>query len=206
VRRPTAVVVCSVALVALTACPAKKDHNSSAPSRRATTTSGPTAPTVELHVEAVESNGTKAPDDATVAKVMSTLDSYLARAVVRPLATGRPADDISDLFTPEAKTRLGDAATLATLVEGGTPPASRSLTADSAKVTLSSIAGPDEVVALVAARLDVKLHAVGPRIDMDVVRAGELVLAPQADGGWYIDSFGLRTARDTRDAPKGASS
>lgn len=199
-RRATTA-VCVVALaVSMVACTKKKDERPSASS----TTTASAAPTITFTVDGgVESHGTKAPDEAALTQVKATIDAYLARAVVTPLFTGEPAGDLSDLFTTEARPRLEDAATRATLVEEGLPPASTSIMPDAVTVKLSSVAGPDGAVALIGARLDVKLHAVGPRIDMDIVRDGELVLAPQ-DGTWRIDSFGLRTTRNTRDAKEGS--
>ena len=198
-RRATiaACVAILVALDSLTACSKKKDEERPAASGMKTPTA---APTITFTVDGgVDANGTKAPDDTILTQVKETLDAYLGRGVITPLFTGEPAGDLSDLFTTEAQARLSDAATRATLVEEGLPPASTSITADAVTVKLSSVAGPDGVVALVAARLDVKLHAVGPRIDIDVVRDGEIVLAPQ-DGRWRIDSFGVRATRNTRDS------
>jgi hypothetical protein len=54
------------------------------------------------------------------------------------------------------------------------------------------------VLAVVGARIDVKVHAVGPTLDVDVIHQGELVLVPEADGSWRIESFALHTARDSR--------
>jgi hypothetical protein len=77
------------------------------------------------------------------------------------------------------------------------PPANEEISAEVANVALSSVAGPDEVVALVGARIDVKVRAVGPTLDVDVVHQGELVLVPEGDA-WLIDAFAVHTTRDSR--------
>lgn len=196
-RRVTlAGVVALVALASFTACPKKKDGAESSASNKDGT---PAAPTITFTIEGVEPNGTKPPGNDVLEPVKAVLDAYLQRAVVEPLHTGSPASDLADLFTVQARPRLTEPAHRATLVEEGLPPASTSITAESVKANLSSVAGPDGSIALVGARLDVKLHAVGPRIDIDIVRDGELVLAFD-DGKWRIDSFGLRTTRNTRDS------
>jgi hypothetical protein len=201
-RRVLRLVVLVAVLAALPGCTKDGKEDGDA-ARRTSDRTGSGAPSITFTVDgAVETNGTKAPTDEDLTQVKATLDAYLARAVVEPLHTGRPAGDLSDLFSVEARPRLTDQPTRATLVEEGLPPASTSITADAATVKLSSVAGPDGVIALIAARLDVKLHAVGPRIDIDIARDGELVLT-RDDGRWRIDSFGVRTTRNTRDAAGG---
>ena len=201
-RRVTlAGVVAVVALASFTACPKKKDGAEPSASKKDGAASA--APSITFTIEGVEPNGTKPPGNDVLEPVKAVLDAYLQRAVVEPLYTGEPAGDLADLFTVQARPRLGEPAHRATLVEEGLPPANESITAEAVKANLSSVAGPDGTIALVGARLDVKLHAVGPRIDIDIVRDGELVLAFD-DGKWRIDSFGLRTTRNTRDAEGGS--
>lgn len=202
-RRVTlACLVSLVALASLTACSKKKDGAEPSASKKKGDTA---APTLTFTIDGVEPNGTKPPGNDVLEAVKAVLDAYLQRAVVQPLYTGEPAGDLADLFTVAARPRLGEPAHRATLVEEGLPPASTSITAGAVKASLSSVAGPDGAIALVGARLDVQLHAVGPRVDIDIVRDGELVLTFE-DGTWRIDSFGLRTTRNTRDAkPEGGS-
>ena len=192
------------ALLLSGAC-SKKEKDGGDGKAAATTTTPTTAapagpPTLQLTVQGLDPNGTKAPDDATVAAVKTTLERWLAAAVVGPLYSGQPAGDLSAVFTPAALERLAaDPAARATLVDEGLPPATTEITAERAGITLTSVAGPDEVVALVAAQLDVKLRAVGPTMDVDVNHYGEVVLVQEADG-WKIDSFAVETARDSRQA------
>ena len=186
-----------VAVGSLAAC--SKDDGDG---RRAatTTTSAPAGPPkVGVTITGTEANGTKAPDDATVAAVKATVDAWLATAVVAPLATGQPAGDLSAVFTPAALDRMAaDPAARASLVDEGLPPASTSIRAERATVALSSVAGPDEVVAGIGARLDLLLRAQGPTLDVDVNHYGDLVLVQEGDS-WKIDAFSVVAARDSRE-------
>ncbi len=205
--RCLAALLALASLASLTSCTTKKkDGGANGSASRSGSKGAAGVPTITFTIDGgVDTNGTKDPDQATLTKVKATLDAYLAQAIVQPLATGKPAGDLSGLFTVAARPRLDDAETRATLVEGGLPPASRSISADSTLVKLSSVAGPDGAVALVGARLDLRLHAVGPHVDVDIAREGEIVLT-EDDGAWRIDSFALRTTRNTRDpAAAGAS-
>ena len=195
--RLLAIVAIVAALVA--GCSKDKDDDAGAKKPSTTTTSASgAAPTLQFTVTETNANGTKAPDEAQLAAIKKTLDGWLASAVVTPLHSGQPAPDLAPLFTAAALERLADPATRATLVDEGLPPASTSITGEVANVLLSTVAGPDEVLAIAGARIDVKVHAVGPTLDVDVVHQGELVLAPEADGSWRIESFAVHTARDSR--------
>lgn len=189
-------------LTLLAATCSKGDDGDDQSARERPTSTTPTtvkgaAPALAFTVTGTDTNGTKEPDEASVAAVKRTLDGWLAAAVVAPLHSGQPAPDLAALFTPPALQRLADPAVRATLVDEGLPPANRTIAAEVANVSLSSVAGPDEVVALIGARIDVKVHAVGPTVDVDIVHQGELVLVPDGDA-WRIDSFALHTARDSR--------
>lgn len=192
----------TVALVAALAAGCSKDAKDDATAKKATTTTTATAaagpPTLQFTVTETDPNGTKPPDEAAMASIKKTLDGWLASAVVAPLHSGQPAPDLAPLFTPAALERLADPAVRATLVDEGLPPATSAITAELANVLLSTVAGADEVLAVVGARIDVKVRAVGPTLDVDVVHQGELVLAPEPDGSWRIESFAIHTARDSR--------
>jgi type IV pilus biogenesis protein CpaD/CtpE len=194
--------VLAVVAALASGCSKDKDTDGAAPKKRATTTTATAtaavAPTLTFTVTETNDNGTKGPDEAQLAAIRKTLDGWLAAAVVAPLHTGQPAPDLAPLFTAPALAQLADPAVRATVVDEGLPPATTSIAAEIANVLLSTVAGPDEVLAVVGARIDVKIHAVGPTIDVDVVHQGELVLAPEADGTWRIESFALHTARDSR--------
>jgi hypothetical protein len=201
--RPFALVLVALVLAGGTvlggAC--SKDK-ADAPARSTTTstsaTDPPGPPTIGVTVTGVDPNGTAPPDEATVAAVKATLDSWLAVAVVGPLFTGQPAGDLSGVFTPAALERLAtDPAARPSFVDEGLEPATTAITAERANVALASVAGPDEVVAVIAAQLDIQLRAQGPTMDVDVNHHGEVVLVH--DGGtWKIDAFSVTAARDSR--------
>jgi hypothetical protein len=200
--RPLAFVLAALALVGGTLLGGCSKDEDEPPERSAPTTTSTSAPagppTIGVTVTGVDPNGTKAPDDATVAAVKATLDSWLASAVVGPLFTGQPAGDLSGVFTAAALERLAsDPAARPSLVDEGLPPASTAITAERANVALASVAGPDEVVAVVAAQLDIQLRAQGPTMDVDVNHHGEVVLV-QDGGAWKIDAFSVTAARDSR--------
>jgi hypothetical protein len=202
VARRTAATLAVALLLVAPACSKDKADDGAAPKpKRGTTTTTaatPAVPTLTFTVVGTDDNGTKAPDEATMAAVKQTMDGWLAAAVVAPLHSGQPAGDLSPLFTQAALDRLADPAVRATLVDEGVP-AAKTITAETANLLLTSVAGPDEVVALIGARIDLKVHTVGATHDVDVVHQGELVLV--ADGpGWKIDSFAVHTARDSRNA------
>ena len=166
---------------------------------RPTTTALAPPPVLAVTITGVDPNATAPPNDATVAAVKATLDAWMAGAVVGPLYTGQAAGDLSGVFTPAALERLAaDPAARATLVDEGLPPASTQITAERANVGLSSVAGTDGAVGVVAAQLDIRLRAVGPELDVDINHYGEVVLVPETDGTWRIDSFAVETARDSR--------
>jgi hypothetical protein len=202
-RRAAVVLVVVAGLVAAGACSSKGKGGGAkapgAPTRTTTAASTGGLPSLHVTVAGIDDNGTKGPDDAMVAAVKTTLDRWLAEAVVGPLHSGKPAGDLSAVFTAAALERLADPSVRATFVDEGLPPATTSITPEKLEVTLSSVAGPDEMVALIGVRLDAKLRAVGPSVDVDVVHQGEVVLVPDGDG-WKIDSFAVRASRDSREA------
>jgi hypothetical protein len=204
-RLPALLLVAALALPVLAGACSKDDDGGDGGRPKATTTAPTTTapagpPTLQLTVAGLDAHGTKPPDDATIAAVKATLDRWLAAAVVGPLHSGQPAGDLSAVFTPAALERLAaDPAARATLVDEGLPPATTEITAERAGITLASVAGPDEVVGVIAAQLDVKLRAVGPTMDVDINHYGEVVLVQEPDG-WKIDSFAVETARDSRQA------
>lgn len=169
----------------------------------------PTAPTEEaapaatvppplpFTITAVDSNGTAPPDEATLAAVKATLEAWAAAAVVAPLHSGQPAADLSGVFTGPALERLADPAVRATLVDESLPPASKEITPTAATATLSSVATPQGAVEVVAAHIELRVHAVGPSLDIDIAHLGEFVLVPEG-GGWKIDAFGMQAIRQSR--------
>lgn len=197
-------IVALVALVAAGACskgkPAPEGGAPAAPAAPAGTTAAPApagAPTLSFTITGIDSNGTQPPDDATVAGVKAALDRWAAAAVVAPLHTGRPAGDLSPVFTAPVIERLADPAVRSVLVDESLPPATKEITAPTAGATLSTVSTPEGEVAVVAAHLDFRVHAVGPSLDIDIAHLGEFVLVVEGDG-WKIDSFAMQAIRDSR--------
>lgn len=199
-RRPAAVALVAVlALGGAGACSKDKDDAAAPPSTTTSTAALTAPPAITMTIAGVEANGTQPPDEATVGGVKAALDAWLASAVVGPLFTGQAAGDLSAAFTPAALARIAaDPAARSTLVAEGLPPASTSITAERAAATLSSVAGPDGIVGVVAASLDVLLRATGPTVDVDVNHFGEVVLVQDEGGAWKIDSFTITTQQDSR--------
>lgn len=195
-HRPlTVLVAVSLAIGGLAAC--SKDDDEKASPSTTTSTALAAPPVIAVQISAIDPNGTQPPDDATVAAIRSTLETWLAAAVVGPLYTGQPAGDLSPVFTTAALERLGaDPAARSTLVAEGLPPTNRSIEAERANVALSTVAGPDGAVAVVNAALDILVHAVGPTIDVEVNHYGDLVLVQEADV-WKIDAFNVTVRQDT---------
>lgn len=198
-HRPVVLVVAAVvALAGLAACSKDDDEKASSPSKSTTSTALAAPPTIEVTISGVEPNGTQPPDEATLVAITSSLEAWLATAVVGPLFTGQPAGDLASIFTAAALERLGtDPAARSTLVVEGLPPASRSIEAERANVALSTVAGPDGAIAVVTASLDILLHAVGPTLDVEVNHYGDLVLVQEADM-WKIDAFEVTARQDSR--------
>ncbi len=163
-----------------------------------TTTSAALPPSAPVTVTSVESNGTAPPSDELIADVAATVQGWLEVASVRPLGSARPAGDLSPYFTVSALNRLAATPTdRAALVDEGLPPASQGVAVETAEVALSTLAGPDGRVAVVLGTLNLKVHAVGPTLDVDIVRTGTISLAFQ-DGRWKIDSYEVRVSRSSR--------
>ncbi|HVM09051.1 MAG TPA: hypothetical protein VM345_11345 [Acidimicrobiales bacterium] len=192
-----ALVAMTLALVTVSAACSSSDDEDAVPTTT-TTTELTAQPTLAWTIGEVDPQGTAPPAEDVIAAVKATLDAYLAQAIVGPLYTGQPAGDLSAVLSPAALERIAaDPAARATLVDEGMPPATKEITATVANAGLRTVAGPDGAVAVVGAHLDLVLHAVGPAIDVDIVRKGEVILT-QENGSWRIDSFQLRTQRDSR--------
>lgn len=151
-----------------------------------------------LHLVGLDDNGTKPPPEEVVGAVTWTLDRWFNEAVLAPLRTGQPVPDetLAALFTSAALERA-KTDDRGALTDEGLPVTATTLAAKTATVSLSSVAGPDEIAAVIVARIDLHLHASGPQLDADVLRQGELVLVP-TEQGWRIDGYDLRTTRQSR--------
>lgn len=151
-------------------------------------------------VEAMSSEPPAFPAEVS-AGVKAGLETWLGRAVVDPLRTGRPSSGLDAVFTPPALVKVSaPGPERAAVVEEGTEisGAVRQQRANAALTALTDTAG---AVVLVTAQIDlvhsVTTDAAGGTVD--VVRSGELVLV--AEGGtWRIDAFDVVARHDTRAA------
>lgn len=158
----------------------------------------PARRSVPITITSVDANDTAPPSEELLRDVVGTVQGWLDGAMVRPLESARPAVDLSPFFTPPALDRLAASPTdRAALVDEGLPPASQQVLVEAADLALSTLAASDGRVAVVLADLNLKIHAVGPTIDVDVVRTGMITLVFQ-DGRWKIDSYEVRVSRISR--------
>lgn len=191
------VVAAALALVAAISFVARFRSDGDAVATSSTTSTTAPQP-ITFTVTNVDPNGTAAPSDDVVAAVKRTLDAYVALGVVAPLRTGEPAADLSTVLTTDALAQLDDPKARGALLDEGLPPATKAVTASAATAALSSVAGPDGAVAIVAARIDLRLRAQTGVAVVDIVRQGDLVLTPGPEpDGWRIDSFLLHAERNS---------
>jgi hypothetical protein len=148
-----------------------------------------------VHVQAMAPQAPPFPADVRTA-VQASLDAYLAKGVVRPLETGKPAAGLESVFTEAAQARLaGPGPDRAAVLEEGEP-LSGKVRQDRANAILTALTAPGGEVVLVTAQLDLAHTVEVDDRSVAVVRSGEVVLIPH--GGWRIDAFDMRTARDTQ--------
>lgn len=158
---------------------------------------GPTttvAPALQFAVTAtdVAAAGTRQPfPPAVETAVVATLDKWMDDAVVAALRSGA-AGDIAPLFTADVAPRLAGPDRVA-LVDEGLPRAT-AIRPDSQSVALTALTDGDGVVALVTARLDLRLAVAATDGPYAVAHLGEVVLAPDG-GGWRIAGYDLRATR-----------
>lgn len=132
--------------------------------------------------------------DAAWAGVLQTLNRYLEAAVLTPLRSGGPAGDLTPYFTAAAAPRVTTVSPeRAAFIDEGMP-ALNDLRKETAVAQLTALAGPDGVMSVVTAVLDLYLvgHIAGA--PASVVRTGELVLVPEG-GTWRIDAYELKVVR-----------
>ena len=194
--RTAAVVVAGV--VALGGCTPGHKPASGSSKRTTTTKVEKNFPAIHVHLAPIDANDTKPPGDDVIAKVQTTLDRYIAAAVVAPLRTAMPAPDLSPVFTGNVLARLAPGTPdRASLIDEGFPAASTAITADAATGLITSVAGPDEATGVIGIHLDLQIHAVGPTADFDVVRGADFILVPDGND-WKIDAFLVHAGRDSR--------
>jgi hypothetical protein len=192
-------VAVAVAAIAFAALGAVVLAPHSSPSRRAasrdsTSATRPPLTTFRLAGAEVPATGATSLPDPVLNGVLATLNRYLDGAVVSPLRSGTAAADLPAIFTATAAQRLAGP-DRATLVEEGTPGASRNAGLDDASATLTGLLDASGSISVVAAKVDVVLRAGTSGAPTRVARSGELVLVPDG-GAWRIDGYDLRVTRE----------
>ena len=140
----------------------------------------------------------QAVQEAVRAGVLDTLNRYLEAAVLTPLRSGGPAGDLTPLFTPPAAQRvMAVGPDRFAVIDENLPPVS-DVRAESAVAGLNGLAGPDGIMSVVTAGLDLRLigHINGALVR--VTRTGELVLMPEG-GTWRIDAYDIHVTRTFAD-------
>ncbi|MGI8807316.1 MAG: hypothetical protein ACR2KK_05660 [Acidimicrobiales bacterium] len=137
--------------------------------------------------------------DAAWAGVLDTLNRYLEAGVLTPLRSGGPANDLTPFFTPSTAERVipGGPDRFA-FIDENLPPVS-DVRAEAAVAGLTALAGPDGIMSVVTAGLDLRLvgHINGALVT--VTRTGELVLVPEG-GTWRIDAYDISVTRTIADS------
>lgn len=131
------------------------------------------------------------------AKVLATLNRYLADAVGGPLRSGRAAGDLAPVFTAPALARVTGPDRPA-LVDEGLPKAP-SLRTEVATARLRALLGAGNEPQAVSAAVELRVRTGGSDA-VTVARTGSLILVPDG-AGWKIDGYDITTARDTADGP-----
>ncbi|MGI8794437.1 MAG: hypothetical protein ACR2H3_14900 [Acidimicrobiales bacterium] len=150
---------------------------------------------VRFAVSGLEPHGTAPPTPETVAAVVTQLDAWATFGIVEPLrAGGDTGPSVDSLFTTSAyPAAFGGERPTILLV--GIPQSAVAI--EHATASLSSVAGPDEVPAVVVATVDLRLRATAKGHRVTIVRQGDVVFVPQPDGSWRIDGWRLHATEDS---------
>jgi hypothetical protein len=132
--------------------------------------------------------------DAAWAGVLQTMNQYLEAAVLTPLRSGGPAGDLTPLFTSVAVDRvMAVGPDRFAFIDENLLPAS-DLRQEAATVTMTALAGPNGVMSVIAAEVDLRLTGHISGAPLTVTRSGEVVLMPEG-GTWRIDAWDLTVTR-----------
>lgn len=199
-RRWPALLLLVVALAVAGSCSDGDDDDKTAAT--ATTPEGQPAPLAGFafsltgaDVHAANPQAPPFPEDVKGA-VKASLDAWLSRGIVLPLRTGQPPAGLEGVLTGAAAGRLvpGQPDRAAVLEEG--TPVSGKVTQDRANAKLTALLDPGGAVAVVTAQVDLGVTVKGKGTTLKIARAGEIGLVFD-NNAWRIDSYDLRTARDT---------
>ena len=130
--------------------------------------------------------------------VAEALDRYLEKAVLAPLRSGEPAEDLSAVFAGVAAEQVAGP-DRAALVDEGLPPVG-SLVLEKATATVAVLAGRGGEAGLATAHISTVLRGTIGTAPLTVERFGILELEPDGDT-WKITGYEMRASRDTVDEP-----
>ncbi len=136
--------------------------------------------------------------DAAWSGVLDTLNRYLEAGILTPLRSGGPAGDLRPLFSGPAADRVMAAGPdRFAIIDENLPPVD-DLRPRAVLAGLTGLAGPDGIMSVVTAGLDLRLVGTAAGAPISITRTGELVLVP--DGGtWRIDAFDVLVTRTLAD-------
>ncbi len=143
----------------------------------------------------VEGPGNPASVESVKAALLTTFTRYLEDAVLTPLRTGGPAGEITPLFTARAAEHLAATGERNAFVDEGLPPATR-IVPRASTLRLTGLADQNGDVVLVTARMELTLLAQAPDVTVTIERGADLLFVSDG-GGWKIDAYRVRVARDT---------
>jgi hypothetical protein len=127
-------------------------------------------------------------------QVAAALDRYLEMAVLAPLRSGAPAEDLSPVFAGTAADRVVGPDRPA-LVDEGLPPVGE-LVLERATAKVVVLAGREGKAGFAMATISTVVKGVVGRAPLTVERLGNLALEP--DGGtWKITGYEVRVGKDT---------
>lgn len=137
--------------------------------------------------------------DAAWAGVLDTLNRYLEAAVLTPLRSGGRAGDLRSLFSGPAADRVMAAGPdRSAIIDENLPPID-GLRPRAAVAGLTGLAGPDGIMSVVTAGLDLRLFGTAGGAPVSITRTGELVLVPEG-ATWRIDAFDVKVTRTLADS------
>lgn len=127
-------------------------------------------------------------------QVINSVRDYVIVASVEPLRTGDAAGDLDALFTPAATARA-NGIDRPVLTDEGLPPATKTVTARAAPVSLTVLADQVGSIVLITAALDLEISSTTAGGDVTIRRTGELTFGLDAEV-WKIASFDVTVTRE----------
>lgn len=137
-------------------------------------------------------------------QAMQIVNTYVEDAVVTALRTGTSNPQLTQVFTPDAATKL-TGPDRAVLTDDGVEKATGSIDASKADVALTALADTGGKLLLVSAALSLDVRAPVVGGTLHVTRFGDLLLAPQGST-WRVAGYDLAVTREGPGVRAGAAS